>query len=190
MTKPLRLSKDTSPAGVQRQLTQIQDAINDFIAPPSALTDGAGAAPATLTDNVPRWVAIDVPYTLFTPTVNTTIDVTLTTLPPGAVWTMERIDVGTTFVSAGATWRMTIKVPVGGTSVGGTPKGPDITTPDAFALRIADQVVASDPAAACDVTVNIDSGGFDTANQLTQGVVTVHLFVSVPGSNASDLPPA
>lgn len=154
-------------------------------------TAAANTRTVGLTDNIPRWIALDVLFSDFTGTVATTVDsAPITTLPPGTIWIGERIDVGTTFVSAGSTWRMTIKVPVGGASIGGTAKAPDVTAPDPLSQLVADEFVTSNPAGVCDVIINLDSGIGDTANQLTQGAATVHLFVSVPGSTSDTLPHA
>lgn len=142
------------------------------------------------TDAMPRWIALAVAYTDFNGTAATTATKTVTTLPPGAVWTQERIDVATTFVSAGSIWRMTIAVPTGGASAGGTAKAPDVTTPDALAQRAANEYVVSDPAGVCDVVISIDSGGGDLATTLTQGSATVNILASVPGSTSDTLPHA
>lgn len=169
------------------------DALRQSLADLRRRVDSASAAVATAvvtgwTDAQPRWVAYTVPYTLFTGTVATTAVTTVATLPPGTVWTQERIDVGTTFVSLGATWRMTIAVPAGGASAGGTAKAADVTTPDALAQRSANEYVVSDPAGVCDVVISIDSSGVDNASTLTQGSATVNILVSVPGSTLDTLP--
>lgn len=179
-----RFPESTRPDAIRLRTKALSDRIKQLESAPTAESETIITG---WTDAQPRWIALTVPYTLFTPSVGMmTVDVTITNLPPGTVWTGERIDVVTTFVSVGGIWRMTIKVPVGGTSVGGTPKGPDVTTPDPFAQLIADEFAASDPAGACDVTINLSSS--DTADQLTQGVVTVHLLVSIPGAITDTLP--
>lgn len=186
------LPRSVSDDALRQSLRSIEDLLN---AANRANTELAlrvaelEESPGALTDNVPRWIALSVDYTLYTPSTGlTTVDVTITTLPPGTVWTAERIDVDTTFVSAGSIWRMTIKVPTGGASVGGVPKSPDVTTPDPIGQLAADEHVFSDPAGACDVVINLDSGGGDTADQLISGVATVHLLVSIPGESTSTLP--
>ena len=182
--------RSTSSDAIRRQFYDLRQEAEALEARIRSL-ESAEPTTGTLTDNTPRWIALPVPHTLFTGTVATSVDsAPIASLPPGTVWTAERIDVDTTFVSAGSIWRMTIKVPTGGASVGGVPKSPDVTTPDAIGQLAADEHVFSDPAGVCDVVINIDSSGGDTADQLTQGSVTVHLLVSVPGSTADSLPHA
>lgn len=181
----MTLPRSLTPDQLRRDLKAIRDRLTEIERVPAS---EAAAVVTGWTDAQPRWIKYTVPYTLFTGTVATTATTTVATLPPGTVWTQERIDVATTFVSLGGIWRMTIAVPTGGAAAGGTAKAPDVTTPDALAQRAANEYVVSDPAGVCDVVISIDSSGIDNASTLTQGSATVNILVSVPGSTADALP--
>lgn len=179
-----RIPPSTRPDALRLALANLRRRVD------SAATVAAETAVVTgWTDAIPRWIKLEVPYTLFTAAAATPASATVTTLPPGTIWTAARLDVGTNYVSTGPIWRMEVEVPTGGAAIGGTPKNPDVTTPDSLSLRSSDQQVFSDPAGTCDIVVTIDSGG-DTSDLLTQGAVTVNLLVSTPGATTDDLPHA